>query len=177
MTQARLKQADWSLEWTKQGSKYDIQVGSIISKLKAAKVELEVASAADAASASAQLVLLSKAYSSRAKKTNPGLATFMSKTKHNQFKMIVKLHHGEAFYETQPLPGSLHLLMRTVEKVVNLDGLLSLMLLKTQDAAVDAMSAIGLSAGITWPSPHSLAKLEPSICQRNNCHASCSATR
>ena len=42
------------------------------------------------------------------------LPKLLNKTTLDSFKTQTKLHHGESYYESQPIPGCLHLLMRTV---------------------------------------------------------------
>ena len=40
MTQVRLRQNDWTLEWTKKNVHYDIQIGKMVHKLRAVREQL-----------------------------------------------------------------------------------------------------------------------------------------
>jgi hypothetical protein len=54
------------------------------------------------------------------------------------FVMLAKGHKGISFYTAMPVPGPMHLHLRTVEKVIDLNGLLAFVLTGSEDAAIAA---------------------------------------
>ena len=142
MMQARITRKDWRLEWVPDPNaptkSRKLEVGIIRETLTTAYEMLDEARCdadKDAAISKVAEMLTTRKKSHALVRSMPSLVT---KIALNDFKFLAKMHHGgtslcvcvcvcvcvysktvcfsraESFYETQPLPGCLHLLMRSV---------------------------------------------------------------
>jgi hypothetical protein len=73
----------------------------------------------------------------------------ITKVMQSSFQLCVNMHSGPAYYTDIPMPDGLHLIIRTMEKVVNLWAILLLVLTGGESAATEALRGCEISGGYT----------------------------
>lgn len=126
--QGRIGRDDWVLDFQSAAKTFQMKVGKIRSTLEQVCGVLDKGLDAVPAKREETIYELVRELCGGKKSvwvTDNGeeiarLPSLMTAAALDDLKIVAKMHTGESFYCSQPLPGCLHLLMRTVEKVVNL---------------------------------------------------------
>jgi hypothetical protein len=158
--QAVLVDDKFVVEWDDQsdGKHLVLQFGEILTFLRQTKADLEGALQLNTATAAAPDAPVGPPLRAAVVEAVKELAAPIIKkcnllihpqSRAESFSKLVKQHSGPAFYTELPVPGVMHLSLRTMEKVVNLWGLLLFVLCGSEEPAVEATASANVRAHYT----------------------------